>query len=76
MFRGLGDLLGAGGMCSKERCKIGILSSSGSTQRVQLGFSSQLETLKGAGPSLLLRAAGMKGRQVVSGSPGAVRVCR
>lgn len=45
-------------------------------RRVQLGFSSQLETLKGTGPSLLLQSAGVKGRQRVSGSPGAVRVCR
>lgn len=48
-------------MCFKERCIIGILSSSGSTQRLQLGFSSQLERLKGAGPSLLLQAVGMDG---------------
>lgn len=44
----------AGGCVSKKGAKLG-LSSSGSTQRVQLGFTSQLEMLKGAGSSLLLQ---------------------
>lgn len=39
-----------------------------------MGSFSQLEMLSRAGPALLLQAGGTKGREMVSGSPGAVRV--
>lgn len=64
-------------MYFKERCKIGI-ELFWQHQRVQLGFTSQLEMLKGAGSSLLLQGGrGGRGRCQealgLSGSAGETR---